>query len=321
MKPAISIADVLRAYHALVPAREEDKRAIAELLGFSLAAPMVSVAAVPPEEAPPPRDPARELQPRRQSSVPPAPISRAGASAAGMDFTVSGPQRRLQGPVPWSEVRDELGSPQAPVVPIEAEPLFEPRWSRAILSTALGVQAPIGRVNIREIAEEIARGRPLRRLPRLPGHALAPFVEVLLDVGDSMMPFMQDQGQLISALQKVAGADNMRVLKFTGSPLSGAGTDADEVWPEYSFPARGTSVLLLTDFGIGHPTTTNTRARPQEWRQFAAELRRRKIGCTAFVPYPRSRWPRELTRGFRTVEWDRTTTAGSVKFSSRPASG
>ena len=146
---------------------------------------------------------------------------------------------------------------------------------------------------------------PCAGFPGSPGNLIAPFVEILLDVGDSMMPYVQDQRELVSAVQTVVGAGSVRPLKFMGSPLRGAGTDEDETWPDYSFPPPGVHLLLLTDFGIGRPPVSHVQVNAQEWRRFADELRRRKVGCTAFVPYPQSRWPVKITRYFRTVEWDR----------------
>src|SRR5258707_1036577 len=79
--------------------------------------------------------------------------------------------------------------------------------------------------------DEVARGRPLRKLPRFAGNLVAPFVEILLDVGDSMMPYAQDQRELVSAVQTVVGAGSVRTLKFMGSPVRGGGTDEHETWP------------------------------------------------------------------------------------------
>jgi hypothetical protein len=320
MKPAISIADVLRAFQALAPQTEEEKRAIAEVLGFTLAPVAVTVGGEPPPpEAVQPIKPPPPLRFRPNILNRPNRMPATTASAAG--FTISGPESRGEGGAPWAAAaaqRGEFDAPWAPAVTIAAVPLFEPRWNRAILSTALGVQGPVGRVNVAQIVDEVARGRPLRKLPRFPGNLVAPFVEILLDVGDSMMPYAQDQRELVSAVQTVVGAGSVRTLKFMGSPLRGAGTDEDETWPDYLFPAPGVHLLLLTDFGIGRPPVSHVQVSAQEWRRFADVLRRRKLGCTAFVPYPPARWPVKITRYFRTVEWDRGTTAGSVKFSRRP---
>ena len=320
MIPGISIADVLRAFQALAPQTDAEKRAIAEVLGFTLApsAPVDIESQgedVQPAKPPPPSQ--QQFRPKvvvRPRPRPPA----SPAATANFAFNIAGPEKRSEGVPPWAAQQGEFDAPWTPAATITAAPLFEPRWNRAILSTALGVQGPVGRVNVAQIVEEVARGRPLRKLPRLPGNLIAPFVEILRDVGDSMMPYAQDQRELVSAVQTVVGGASVRMLKFMGSPLRGAGTDEDETWPDYSFPASGVHVLLLTDFGIGRPPLSHIQVSAQEWLRFADELRRRKLGCTAFVPYPPSRWPVKITRHFRTVEWDRGTTAGSVKFSRRP---
>ena len=223
------------------------------------------------------------------------------------------------GVVPW--VNNTAGDfdPQPSSTAItEQATLFEPKWTRSILSTALGVQAPIGRIDLAAVVQEAARARPLRYLPRLPGNTISPSVQILMDVGDPMIPFLGDQQALIPAIERVVGFESTRVLKFTANPLRGAGTDEDDTWPPYTIPPSGTQVLRLTDFGIGQPPLGGPRATFTEWQSFANGLHRRKVSCTAFVPYPPERWPRGLSRLFRLVEWDRDTTTGRVKFSRKP---
>jgi hypothetical protein len=114
----------------------------------------------------------------------------------------------------------------------------------------------------------------------------------------------------------VGGSDNVNVLKFRGTPLRGAGSDDMEEWPDsYEFPTTNTHVLLLSDLGIGRPPLSTLTAPVEEWARFGSELRKRRIACTAFVPYPSKRWPRALASQFRVVEWDRATTTGAVRFS------
>ena len=322
MRPPISSADLLRAFRALRPSTEEEKRSIAQALGLQWTPPSVRMKALPPKSQEPAPAVAAPSAPVPTSPVPPresVPVAHPGSGAAG--FTISGPEKRDHGAMLWPTAPGDFESAGATAAAVEVAPLFVPRWTRAILSTSLAVRSAIGPADIREIVSEIARGRLLRRLPRLPAATMAPRVDVLVDVGDSMLPFAEDQRGVIKAVQTVAGSDSVRILKFTGSPLRGAGTDEMDEWPAYSFPSSRTHVLMLTDLGIGRPPTIDTQAGVEEWRRFAWELRRRGISCTAFVPYPAKRWPLALARRFRLVEWDRATTAGSVRFSRRPEKG
>lgn len=324
MRPAISTADLLQAFQVLNPSNDEEKSAIAQVLGLErkpVAAPEERGAPVESGE----RQEKSEPDKQRIESTPTPVKSIAVTKPSGKDvgFTVSGPVKHHSGSPLWvkPKLSEEFESAPAPPVELEVPPLFVPRWTRGIMSTALAVRTPTGQVDIREVVSEIARGRLLRTLPRLSAPTMAQSIEILVDVGHSMLPFAADQQNVIEAVRTVAGLDNVSVLKFTGSPLRGAGRDEMLEWPGYySFPPSKTHVLLLSDLGIGRPPISGTSAGVEEWRQFGRELRRRQIACTAFVPYPSKRWPAGFIYEFRLVEWDRSTTAGNVKFSRRPKS-
>jgi hypothetical protein len=324
MRPPISSADLLRAFDELKPSSDEEKSAIAEALGLEW-----KPAAVPHERIPPKDEGATEVKTQQATTrIVPAPppqksVLMTHPAAKDVGFTISGPVKQSSGSLLWAKPSREFEPAPAPVPPVELEvpPLFVPRWTRGIMSTALAVRSATGQVDIREVVSEIARGRLLRTLPRLIAPAMAQRVEVLVDVGASMLPFAADQRSVIEAVRTVAGIDNVSFLKFMGSPLRGAGADDMLEWPDYySFPPSKTHVLLLSDLGIGRPPMSGAAASVDEWRRFGWELRRRRIACTGFVPYPAKRWPAALTQQFRLVEWDRATTAGSVRFSRRPNS-
>jgi hypothetical protein len=273
---------------------------------------------VPPpeggEERPKKTPPAVPALPQKKS------IPLTQPSAKDLGFKISGPVKQGAGSLLWAKPKSEkFESAPAPSRQLEVQPLFVPRWTRGIISTALAVRTPTGQVDVREVVNEIARGRLLRTLPRLSAPAIAQRVEILVDVGQAMLPFAADQQNVIEAVRTVAGFDSVTVIKFTGSPMRGAGTDEMLEWPDYySFPSSKTHLLLLSDLGIGRLPMSGASAGVDEWQRFGWELRRRQIACTAFVPYPVKRWPAALMHQFRLVEWDRSTTAGTVRFSRRP---
>jgi hypothetical protein len=318
MKPPISSADLLQAFYELKPRSDPQKHEIAQVLGLEWMPAIVPMKAAPSKEETRVPEPKQKTEPSQVRPVRPVdPLPIVPTVSDGFGFTISGP-RKLDAPSAlWAAPTGEFETPPT-VPPPEVAPLFVPRWTRGIMSTALAMRSPTGEPDIRKVVHEIARGRVLRKLPRLYTAAMASRVEVLVDAGDSMLPFAQDQRGAIKSIRMVAGYDNVEVLKFTGSPLRGAGTDEEDVWAEYSFPPPDTHVLMLTDLGVGRPPFTDTQASVDEWLRFARELRRRGIACTVFVPYPAKRWPLALARHFRLVEWDRATTASSVRFSRKP---
>jgi hypothetical protein len=316
MNPPISSADLLRAFTELEPSNEDAKRGIARALGLEW---KVVKAATPAPSQPQvlPSDPLAPVKiempmPHVEDSIVSVPTV-----SAVMNFTVSGPTKKKAASILWATPPGEFEGMQASSAPAEVAPLFLPRWTRAILSTSLAVRSRTGSPDVREVVSQIARGHLLRKLPQLYTDTMAQQVQVLVDVGDSMLPFAADQRTAIKAVKAVAGSDRVTVLKFTGSPLRGAGTDDEEVWNEFVFPSSKAQILMLTDLGIGRSPLTETLASVNEWRRFGRELRRRGITCTVFLPYPAKRWPSALAGQFRLVAWDRATTASSVKFSRR----
>jgi hypothetical protein len=316
MNPPISSADLLRAFTELEPSTDDAKRAIAQVLGLEWKMAKLAIPLPPGPEVPLP-DPLAPVKIERL----PTPVKESVATVptvnAVMNFTLSGPAKKKTASVLWATPPGEFEVPPASPAPAEVPPLFLPRWTRAILSTALAARSQTGTPDVREIVSEIARGHLLRKLPQLYADTMAQQVQVLVDVGDSMLPFAADQRNAIKAVKAVAGSDRVAVLKFTGSPLRGAGTDDEAVWKEFVFPSSKAQILMLTDLGIGRSPLSETLASVNEWRRFGRELRRRGIACTVFLPYPAKRWPSNLAGQFRLVAWDRATTASSVKFSRR----
>jgi hypothetical protein len=319
MRPPISAADLLEAFRLLRPANDEERRAIARVLGLEWK-PRTAVPAASVEEAKPAVvvEAPRALKENPRKVEPPA---RPSASTPGgtAGFTISGPVKNPAEPGFWANENGAF-EPVTAVTGVAppVAPLFVPRWTRAILSTSLATRSPIGAPDVPRIVTEIASGRLLRQVPRLTVAAMALRVQILVDVGESMLPFEADQRDVIRAVKMVAGTDSVRVLKFTGTPLRAAGTDEMPEWQPYDFPPSDTHVLLLSDLGIGRPPMSDTSAGVDEWQAFARQLRRHRIACTAFVPYPANRWPEALVSKIRLVEWDRSTTASSVRFARRP---
>ena len=59
-------------------------------------------------------------------------------------------------------------SPPVRVARMPLDPLFLPRWARAIVSTALSVRTPEGPLDIDRLVVALSHAQPITRLPRLP---------------------------------------------------------------------------------------------------------------------------------------------------------
>lgn len=190
-------------------------------------------------------------------------------------------------------------------------PLLTPQWTRGILSKALATASANGPLDIERATEMLARHERVDRLPTLREWTLRRGVQLLLDKSQAMMPFTRDQTWLLGEIRDVVGADRMRVLRFTGSPLRGAGVGLKSP-PPYEPPPPGTPVILLTDLGISRPPLAADWADEEEWVEFAELVGRAQCPLAAFVPYKPERWPQRLAQALTVVQWSRATTAATV---------
>ena len=208
---------------------------------------------------------------------------------------------------------------------LELEPLLLPRWTRALLFAALATLRPEGAPDLERITAELARLRPLARLPREPWPTLSRGVQVLVDKGEAMAPFGADQARLAREIRRLASRGLCRVLRFAGCPRLGrderepgaplveAGPGGRETWTAYVPPPAGTTVVLLTDLGIGRATGGGERTGEAVWLAFLRSLRAAGCPAVALVPYPRERWPARLARAVPILYWDRRTSVATVR--------
>ncbi|MEV2210086.1 hypothetical protein AB0H86_00960 [Streptomyces sp. NPDC050997] len=314
---AIWFGDLARAVTAVGRSDPETLRAVADLLGVS--------APAPGEQAVPPEEPAAELLPPlpppalgpRADGAPEIP--RTSAAVPAVSATVSGAGPRLLTPV--------ARAPRPPVVwttpslatasrtgrPVPRQSLLAPRSASAIVQAAASRREPDGDVDIARAVDRLARGLPLRSLPRRPAPTLRFGVQVLVDRGIGMQPFHRDQDDLVSRIRNTVGQDTTQVLHFEDSPLDGAGPGGRWTWRPYESPAPGTRVLVLTDLGLGGPAYRRRDGRAA-WECFFDRLTRARCAAVVFLPYPRRRRPAWATGRVRLVPWDRRTTVGWVRM-------
>jgi hypothetical protein len=265
-----------------------------------------------------------EVLPIFTPPVPPKPLRDESelempAPQSTVDFTLTGPQPgTITPPQWWLQNTAFEASQEVRSSPRQIDPLLVPLWTRGILSTALSRKLNDGPPDIARIIEQMMKQTVVRELPHLPVLSMARSVQVLIDVGDNMLPFVQDQRDLLKAIRRLAGKDNIEELKFVGTPLRRAGVSDIDSWKPYRIPAPSTKILLLTDLGIAKPPLASPPAPALEWYNFARELLVRGIQATAFVPYPANRWPKSLKEVLRIVEWDRGTTVARVRFAPEP---
>ena len=220
----------------------------------------------------------------------------------------------LQEAPPWAgdaTTRElPLPSEEGPLAP---EPLFEPRWTRAILSFSVATPSSDRPVDAEALVEIVALGRPLTVLPRLPWRTLRRGVQLLVDRADALAPFARDLTMLEAALLDVVGRERVLVRSFAACPTRGTGVGSRRKWSEgYAPPPSGVPVLVVTDLGASLRTYSGERARPSEWLEFAQWVKRAGCPLLALVPYAECRLPPDLTRAMTVIPWDRTTTVAQI---------
>lgn len=322
------LADLLRAFALLEPEDDTVRAAIAAMLGVEPVEIPVEPAKPEPPLPRPPEDPkaldprAREQQrppeSRRQDDAPlrlPQDEAREPAERSAVlkpDFTGA---RRPPGWLERVEPLAESGTEAPPAVPVP-DSLFDPRWTRALLSSSLATFSGAGPLDIARLVRGVTRGTPWRSVPRRPWPTLARGVQVLVDRGEAMLPFAADQDGLLDKLRQIVGPGLLEVLRFDGSPGRKVGAGSRRTWKpyfEHHRPRPGVAVLALTDLGIGASGPGARPARPEEWRAFAEGLHRSGCPLLAFVPYGRERWPPELLRVLKILSWDRATSVRTVR--------
>ncbi|HYI10730.1 MAG TPA: hypothetical protein VEK57_16840 [Thermoanaerobaculia bacterium] len=315
------VADYFAAVAALGaendPARQ---RAIAAVLGLVETAtePIPAKPVTGPSPAPAlPKSPREESSAVRPPPARSAEISRQPRQPSRLQYTLT----RLSSPArtrpDWLEHVPPLPPPPSggtatPPVPL---PLLAPRWSRAILSTAMSRETATNTIDIDAIVRDLARGLPLRAVPRRVMPALSHGVQLLVDRGPGAAPFLADQELLIRQIRAVAGRDRVQLLRFDPSRGFIAGTGPRTRWRDYfSLPAPppAMTVVLVSDAGTA-AVPFESNALPADWRDFVVRLRARGNRVIAFVPYAPSRWPPMLRGILGMLPWDRRTSVQSVR--------
>lgn len=301
--PAISVADVIRAVHHLEPTDDATRGAIAALLGMVVPEPVVSPA--PSTDVAIALEEVDEVDENFEDDLAPDELVIPGPPVPST--LKEGDPEPVAWPVSTKTIDPGVSEEPEPYLPLR--PLLVPRWTRGILSAAFATTraGDDGTVDVEALIDMLAHGEVIDRPPYRPWPTLRRGVHMLVDCGEGMMPFTPDQRHLIEQIRNVAGRDRAPVTAFIGCP--GRNGDAGRWDP----PSPGTVVVLITDLGIGRPMLSLDPAGELEWLAFARRTRRAACPLVAFVPYPRSRWPRRLDKAMTIVEWDRTTTAAVVR--------
>jgi len=191
-------------------------------------------------------------------------------------------------------------------------PLLAPIWTRAIITKMLSVETNDGLPDISKLIEIISSNQPLKEIPRLSLPTLRLGVQVLIDRGPGLVPYMRDQEFLLEQLDQLVGNDQVEVWEFTGTPLKHAVSVKSPARSSYSLPSPGTPLLMLSDLGIAVPPFELEVATTAEWLAFVEYVHQARYSLLVLTPYHPVPCPSALKKSVRIIQWDRETSVSTV---------
>jgi len=329
----ISLGDALRVCADLQPEDEETRQALRDLLGLEVETTTpssINLGAWLPSSSHNLSTSQRKATTEKERLELPtqgnAPTSAAASSSSSSDrihirSTLTQVTTNVQKPgaPAWFAQVLPLATLSDPGVTPPIQPLFDRLRRRGLLSSALATHVAEGELDLERVVATVSAGQPLEYLPRLPVPTLRRGVQLLLDVGQAMDPFAEDQRGLVRALDDVLADDRFEVLLFAGCPARGVRHESESQYRTWRPPPPGVPLLVVSDLGIGGPMLDPDRATTAEWLAFSSRVREAGHNIVAFVPYEATRWPRRLLSTMRLIHWSERTTVGAVRRALRDA--
>ncbi len=148
-------------------------------------------------------------------------------------------------------------------------------------------------IDTRTLVDRWARGEAPGQLPRLSGLALGRVV-LIVDRSPRLIPFWDDQEQLVDELARRLGAMSLRLLPVPAG--SGQG--------ELPALAGDEVVLAVSDLGFFGGV-----AEQAAWARLGRGLLRAGGRLRALVPCPATRWQRAVAESWSAIDWGAPTGA------------
>lgn len=255
----------------------------------------------------------RPPYPEEPQAKPPSPAEPPRESYKPLPSTLT----PLTTPIPrepdWLAGVDPLPLPDPatakPLYAKEIERLFPPLITRAILSRLASAPAAVGEVDIAKLVETVATGRPLHGLPRRTVPTLAKGLDLLIDDGRGLDPFVNDLAHLVDDLRFAVGRDRLTIRLFRGCPSDGLLAPGRTALFPYVPPLAGTPVLVVSDLGSSESHAQSIPVNAEAWVRFAGELRSRGNPLAVLMPGSPARLPAAMRRALTLIRWDRGTGA------------
>ena len=292
------IGDLIRIADALPPEQWDDA---ARMLGFERATraeptpaePTIAEATATPTEEQ--ETPTRQREP---ASVPESALAPLTPTRVDTDLVTSVSWlQNTQAMRPPPSTRPAAATAREPGTESDFEPLIPRRTAAAVIAAMLATPRD-GALDTQRAVREIARRKPLRRLPRRQRPTLARGAVVLTDTGDGLAPFAPDVQYIHDMISTILGQARVKVGWFTDDPRSGVWLDDEPIPVEALDPQ--VPIVILTDLGLIDTRTRTRCATLADIEPIAAHLGD-QVHAVALVPVPLGPSEREPARRSRPV--------------------
>ncbi|MEU0935503.1 hypothetical protein [Embleya sp. NPDC005971] len=198
------------------------------------------------------------------------------------------------------------------------QPPWAVRWAPGVMFAVASTDV-LGRVlDERALVRAVVDGAPVRRLPFRPRPTTRLGLQLLLDGGESMLPFGADQRWLRDLADAVVGRGRVEVLRFQGTPWRGVRAMRRHGRVGYRAPAPGTPVVVVSDLGLRRlPFSGAAAAGVAEWRDWLDAVHRAGCPVVCLTPYEAGAHPWTLRRRVALVSLDRRTSIRAAWRESR----
>jgi hypothetical protein len=198
---------------------------------------------------------------------------------------------------------DEKPSLQRP----SEESLFNPQWTRAMISTMARIRTRSGPPEIEALVAAAAERQPMLSLALSISETVSG-ADVLLDIGEHMAVFSREQARLVHMMRRVLGRGVVSTFRFFGSPARGVLGQSTSDFETYRPARSGWPVIVLTDLAA---------APSSEWLEFSRLVRSGGCHLLALVPYPPPRSSADLASSMHIIQWGRATSVRTIRTALR----
>ena len=181
---------------------------------------------------------------------------------------------------------------------------LHPRLRQILAHFVEGTELDVDRT-----VDRLSAGELLACFPRRRRRRWGTTFQVLMDRSERLVPFWQDQSQVIGELSRFlapAPLEQAVVDESRSVPVIVTGEKAGASYE----PPSGGMVLALSDLGSLSPEQGEAR---QAWLNLGEQLHGAGCRALALVPCPIWRVPADLRRTWQVLPWDRTTTSGATR--------